>query len=108
MTVECRLILDTPFSNLAPGAGAGGALLADRSRVGAVRGLDELVADPELQHRVGDQDVAVRAGEVLPDADLLCADAGAPFRGDLPRDPLLPRSRLAIRALKLQTGSRLP
>ena len=62
------------MSNLAPGTGSGGALLADRSRVCAGGCLHELVADPELQELVGDQDVAVRAREVLPDADLLRPD----------------------------------
>ena len=51
--------------------------------------LEQLLADPELEQAVGDQDGAGTAGVVPPHADLLVVDADDAIAGHPPADPLL-------------------
>ena len=82
-------MLDTPSLSSRPWGRPRGVLLADFTTPGAGHGLEQFVADPELEHAVADEHVAGAAAVVLADADLLPADADQAVGGDAPGDPLL-------------------
>jgi len=58
-------------------------------------GLEQVVADPELQQLVGDVDAAVRPGAVLADRDLLVVHADDSVGGDAAGYPRRPAPLLA-------------
>src|SRR5713226_1156609 len=62
---------------------------ANRALACARRGLEKLVAHPELKQAVGHQHVASAAAVVLAHADLLVTDAHETIAGHPPADPLL-------------------
>ena len=68
-------MLDTPRISSRPRGGSRGVLVADLTTPGPGHGLEELVADPELEDAVAHEHVAGAAPVVLADTDLLPADA---------------------------------
>src|SRR5580693_7094935 len=85
-------MLDTPRLSSRPRGGSRGVLLADFTTSRAGDGLEEFVADPELEHAVTDEHVAGAAPVVLADTDLLPADGDQAVGGDAACHPLLARS----------------
>ena len=66
-----------------------GVLLADLPSGGALDGLEEFGAVPDLQDAVRDVDVDAVAGAVHADADLLPGNGDDAVGGDEPGDPLI-------------------
>src|ERR1700730_8473752 len=85
-------MLDTPRLSSRPRGGSRSVLLADFTTPGTGDGLEEFVADPELEHAVAHEHVAGAAAVVLAHADLLPADRDQAVGGDPAGDPLLARS----------------
>ena len=76
--------------------------LADIPLAGPNHGLEQLVADPELEQPVGHEHIAGAATEVFADADLLVTDAHESIASHPSADPLLtvalgPRSQSVLR-----------
>src|ERR1700692_3868107 len=84
-------MLDTPRLSSRPRGGSRGVLLADFTPPGAGDGLEEFVADPELEHAVADEHVAGAASVVLADADVLPPDTDQAVGCHPAGDPLVAR-----------------